>query len=60
MPVSFAAAPHPPQQLIPNQGGPILQAPSVITVTWSGDPLATQLQAFDAWLIGSNLGSAHC
>jgi hypothetical protein len=35
--------------VVPNQGGPILASPEIVTVTWSGDPIATDLEAFDAW-----------
>lgn len=35
--------------LVPNQGGPILASPEIVTVTWSGDPVAADLEAFDAW-----------
>lgn len=39
--------------VVPNQGGPILATPEIITITWSGDPIATQLEAFDAWWVKS-------
>ena len=47
---SFAAAPHPPLPILVNHGGPLLTGVSLVTVTWSGDPLATELSTFDGWL----------
>ena len=43
----------PPLPVIPNQGGPILASPEVITVTWAGDPLVAGLETFDAWWVTS-------
>ncbi|CAN5894042.1 hypothetical protein BH11MYX4_BH11MYX4_07850 [soil metagenome] len=43
----------PPLPVIPNQGGPILANPELVTVTWAGDPIADGLEAFDTWLITS-------
>jgi len=43
----------PPLPVIPNQGGPILTSPEVITVSWSGDPLVAGLEGFDAWWVTS-------
>ncbi len=47
---AFTPAPHPPQLVLPNQGGKILAAPEIVTVTWPGDPLAAELAAFDDWI----------
>src|SRR4051812_46020303 len=41
----------PPLPVIPNQGGPILAKPELVTITWAGDSLASELEAFDEWLI---------
>jgi hypothetical protein len=35
---------------IPDHGGPVLEKPSIITVTWAGDALVPGIEAFDAWL----------
>ncbi len=43
----------PPLPVIPNQGGPIIAKPELVTVTWAGDSLATDLEDFDRWLITS-------
>ena len=43
----------PPLPVIPNQGGPILASPEVITVTWTGDPLVSALETFDGWWVTS-------
>lgn len=49
----FVAANHPPVLEFKNQGGPTLAHPSLVTVTWPGDPLASFAQTFDAWLATS-------
>jgi len=42
-----------PLPVIPNQGGPIIARPELVTVTWAPDPAASDLEAFDRWLITS-------
>src|SRR5262245_45296811 len=49
----FALTPHPPAPQIPDNGGPKLVHPAVVTITWKDDPLEAQLQEFDRWLVGS-------
>lgn len=49
----FVPADHPPVLEFKNQGGPTLAHPSLVTVTWPGDPLASFAQTFDAWLATS-------
>lgn len=49
----FTPANHDAQFVIPNQGGPILPNPEIVTVTWAVDPLAGDLQRFDDWIGGS-------
>ncbi len=39
--------------IIPNQGGPIVPTPEIITLTWSTDPIAGDLEGFDDWLVAS-------
>ena len=41
-------APHPSMPQIPNNGGAVLKAPVIITVTFPGDPLQDKEQQFDA------------
>lgn len=43
----------PPLPVIPNQGGPILANPELVTVTWDGDSIAAGLESFDAWWVTS-------
>ncbi len=45
----------PPLELIPNNGGPIIKSPELVTVTWKGDDIAANLVAFDTWLPTSSL-----
>lgn len=53
----FVPAPHPPFPVIPNQGGPIVAHPEIVTITWSSDALAPDLEAFDGWLVASSFWS---
>ncbi len=39
-------APHPAMPQIPHYGGVVLHDPTIVTVTFAGDPWAKQLQAF--------------
>lgn len=45
-----APPPMPPQQLLPNHGGPIVATPEIVTITWQGDELGADFAAFDDWL----------
>jgi hypothetical protein len=55
----WVTASHPPPFQFQNLGGPTLQHPSLITVTWSGDTMTDFVRAFDAWIATSNyLGGA--
>ena len=51
--MAFVEAPHPAAPQVQNQGGPVLTTPELVTVTWTGDPIAADLEAFDAWVISS-------
>jgi hypothetical protein len=51
---TFTPATHPPLPIIPNQGGPIVAHPEVVTITWASDPLAPDLEAFDDWMVASS------
>ena len=37
-------------ELVPNNGGPIIKSPQLVSVTWKTDDLAANLVAFDTWL----------
>ena len=43
----------PPLWQVPNQGGPVVAHPEVVTVTWASDPIAADLEAFDDWFTPS-------
>jgi hypothetical protein len=45
--------PVPALPVIPNQGGPVIAAPEIVTITWQGDTIVSGLEAFDAWLVKS-------
>lgn len=49
----FMPALHGPRLQVPNQGGPVVAHPELVTVTWTGDPLATTVAEFDAWMATS-------
>jgi hypothetical protein len=44
----------PPLPSIPNHGGPIVAKPEIVTITWQGDPIADQIEAFDDWMVASD------
>ena len=52
-PGADAHAAPPPRPLIPNNGGPVVASPEIVTITWQGDSLADGLEAFDDWLVAS-------
>jgi hypothetical protein len=43
----------PPRPEIPNNGGPVVASPEIVTISWQGDPLSDGLEAFDDWLVAS-------
>ena len=43
---TFAVAPHPPQPQIANLGGPVLTAPKVLPIFFTGDPDRLEVQQF--------------
>jgi hypothetical protein len=47
-----------PRAQVPNQGGPVLAHPEIVTVAWADDPLLPSLQAFDGWLSASSYFAA--
>lgn len=44
----------PPLPIIPNHGGPVVPSPEIITLTWTTDPIAGDLEAFDGWMVPSS------
>lgn len=50
-----AQAPPPPSlELVPNNGGPIIKSPELVSVTWKSDAIGADLVAFDTWLPSSS------
>jgi hypothetical protein len=45
--------PVPPFPQIPNNGGPVIASPEIVTITWDGDPIGPDLEAFDDWMVPS-------
>ncbi|HEY8072897.1 MAG TPA: hypothetical protein VIF62_02275 [Labilithrix sp.] len=44
----------PPREQIPNNGGPVIASPEIVTITWQGDTINDGLEAFDDWLVASD------
>lgn len=53
-PDAFPTAAHAPYPQVPNQGGPILAHPQLVTVTFANDPRASEFEAYATWLVGSD------
>lgn len=51
---AYPTAPHTPYPQIPDQGGPRLAHPQLVTVTFANDPRAPTLEAFAQWIVGSS------
>jgi hypothetical protein len=51
---SFAVAPHEPFPAVTDHGGPVLAAPTLITVTFSGYAYDAEADAFDQWIATSD------
>ena len=49
----FPPAPHPPLPQVTNLGGPVLDNPTVISVTYPGDPLQETLDSFSDQMTAS-------
>ena len=49
----FSPAPHQAFPQVPDQGGPRLRHPAVVTVTFADDPRRATLEAFARWIVGS-------
>jgi hypothetical protein len=52
IPMQMSGRPTFPQ--IPDQGGIVLKSPELVTLTFKNDPNRSQLEAFGAWIAGSN------
>ena len=55
---AFTEAPHGPLPQLKYQGGPLLLAPKVVTVTFDGDANASALQAFGDTIVASTWWAA--
>src|SRR4051794_13818477 len=51
---AFPTAPHTPYPAVPDQGGPRLAHPQLITVTFANDPRAATFEAFAQWIVTSH------
>jgi hypothetical protein len=49
----FAVGPHEPMPVIPNQGGPTLSSPQLVTITFAADPNSAKDGAFGDFVVGS-------
>lgn len=50
----FVPAPHDRLPQLPDQGGPRLHHPQVVTVTFAGDARNATFEPFAQWIVGSN------
>jgi hypothetical protein len=50
----FMTAPHDSQFSVPNQGGPLLTAPELITITYADYPYRADVEAYGDWIVGSD------
>jgi hypothetical protein len=54
----FAAAPHTPFPLVTFHGGSILAAVKLVPIYFPADPLRSDLQRYNDWIVGSNYWKA--
>jgi hypothetical protein len=47
-------APHRPQIVLPNRGGPVLRHPALVTITFAGDPRRERLEEHARWIVDSS------
>jgi hypothetical protein len=45
---------HTPLPAVPNQGGPVLASPAVVTITFANDPNRALFEAYGRWIVGSS------
>ncbi len=50
----FQPGPHEPFLQVPNQGGPRLEHPALVTITFAGETRHTDFEQYAQWLVGSN------
>jgi hypothetical protein len=50
----FTPGPHQPLMQIPDQGGPRIHHPALVTITFAGDSRRAELEAYARWIVGSN------
>jgi hypothetical protein len=50
----FREAPHAPLPVVPNNGGPILAAPKLVTIVYAGFAESATMSAFGDWIVGSS------
>jgi hypothetical protein len=50
----FTEAPHDPLPVLPNNHGPILAAPKLVTIMFAGDNDSATMAGFGNWIVGSN------
>ena len=51
---AFVEAEHVPLAQVPDNGGPVLPAPEVVTIHYQGDPGQAHNEAYDDWIVGSD------
>jgi hypothetical protein len=50
----FQPGPHEPFLQVPNQGGPRLEHPALVTITFAGDTRQSDFEDYAQWLVGSS------
>ncbi len=53
-PDTYAPAPHIPVPPVGYNGGPVLESPQIVTVTYANDVNGLLDEQFDAWVVGSD------
>lgn len=54
-PMDMGLSEEPILPVVPNQGGPIIASPKLVTITWVSDSAsAADLETFDAWILQSS------
>jgi hypothetical protein len=54
----FVPVSPPPLAQVPNHGGPVVASPHIITLSWQGDPIGANFEAFDDWMVTSSFWKA--
>lgn len=42
---------------VPNLGGPVIANPALVTITWANDPIVTDIETFDRWIVQSSFAT---